>query len=112
MANTTKMAVRPVATFNLNGRVVPVQTIDEARSLWIALRDAEGLGSSDVVRGCGEYMEDGRVVAHVSYNGRMWQGAARAWNPSTVEIPATPRIVNRSDLYESGYDLPSYLVGP
>lgn len=68
MADMT-MAAR---TFNLNGQTVPVKTLDEGRALWLALRDAEDLGSSDMVRGCGEYRESGVVVAKVSYNGRMW----------------------------------------
>lgn len=85
---TTKIAVQRLAkrTFNLNGEMIPVRTIDEARGIWLAYRDAEGIGVSGCERGCGEYMEDGKVVAHVSYNGRMWQGSARAWTPSTQEI--------------------------
>jgi len=59
-------------TFNLNGRTVPVRTLDDARRLWLDLRDTEGLGASDMVKGCGRYMQDGVCVATVSYNGRMW----------------------------------------
>jgi hypothetical protein len=59
-------------SFNLNGRIVRVQTLDEARALWVALRDADALGASDMARGCGEYREGGVLVARVSYNGRMW----------------------------------------
>jgi hypothetical protein len=87
MTTTTKtMTTKGNRTFNLNGHTISVRTIDEARAMWLALRDAEGLGASDCVRGCGEYSEDGKVVAHVSYNGRMWQGAARDWSPVTPEI--------------------------
>ena len=59
-------------TFNLNGAIVAVRTLDEARAMWIDLRDSEGLGASDMVRGCGDYFEAGIKVAKVSYNGRMW----------------------------------------
>ena len=58
--------------FNLNGRMISVRTLDEGRAAWLALRDSEGLGASDMVRGCGDYFENGVKVAHVSFNGRMW----------------------------------------
>jgi hypothetical protein len=83
---TTSIAKQSKRYFNLNGEMVPVRTLDEGRSLWLAYRDVEGLGASDCERGCGEYSEDGRVVAHVSYNGRMWVGPAAAWTSSTQEV--------------------------
>jgi acyl-CoA thioesterase len=62
-------------TFNLDGKIIPVRTIDAARSLWITYRDDNGLGQSDVARGTGNfYDEEGTLVAYVSYNGRMWTG--------------------------------------
>ena len=82
----TQMAKTDERRFNLNGRWVPVRTLDEGRVMWLSLRDAESLGASDMVRGCGEYREGGRVVAHVAYNGRMWVGAAREWTSATQEI--------------------------
>jgi len=72
------MTVSGERSFNLNGKWVPVKTLDEARKVWIAFRDtADGenggmFGASDMKRGCGEYREGGVVVARVSYNGRMW----------------------------------------
>jgi hypothetical protein len=72
MARTKLHHTETHRTFNLNGRLVPVRTLDEGRALWLALRDSEMLGASDMVRGCGNYYEDGRLVARVSYNGRMW----------------------------------------
>jgi hypothetical protein len=74
-------ALREVRTFNLNGQIVPVKTLDDARRLWCLFRDsADGahggmFGASDMVRGCGEYREAGLLVARVSYNGRMWTPA-------------------------------------
>jgi hypothetical protein len=75
--------------FNLNGHVVPVKTLDEARAMWLDLRDSDGLGASDCVRGCGDYYEEGRKVAHVSYNGRMW--TPRAWR-ARCPAPASPEV--------------------
>ena len=71
-ARRVAAAARSARAINLNGRWVSVRTLDEGRALWLALRDSEGLGASDMVRGCGDYREDGRLVARVSYNGRMW----------------------------------------
>lgn len=79
MAATAKTISAAKRTFNLNGRLVSVRTLDEGRALWIALRDSEDLGASDMVRGCGNYSEGGTVVAKVSYNGRMW-------TPDGVEV--------------------------
>jgi hypothetical protein len=75
---TTETTKRAERTFNLNGKWVPVGTLDEARRLWCEYRDTAdganggGLGASDMKRGCGEYREGGVMVARVSYNGRMW----------------------------------------
>ena len=70
---TIKKAGMP--TFNLNGQIIPVRTIDTARALWIEYRDGMGLGASDMVRGCGNfYDESGTLIAYISYNGRMWTG--------------------------------------
>lgn len=58
-------------TFNLNGKVIPVRALSEARAKWIELRDADGLGASDMEEGCGEYRMGERLVAVVHYNGRI-----------------------------------------
>jgi len=79
-----KNKIQPVGnTFNLNGTMVSVRTLDEARAMWIALRDSEFLGSSDCVRGNGKYYENGQHVATVSYNGRLW--SPEPW-PACKEI--------------------------
>ena len=31
-------------------------------------------------------LDDGRIVAHVSWNGRMWEGDERSWTEQTREI--------------------------
>lgn len=70
MANAIE--TKAARTFNLNGEIVAVRTLDEARAAWCRYRDASGIGASGMVRGCGEYREGGVLVARVSYNGRMW----------------------------------------
>lgn len=44
-----------------------------------------GLGASE----CEEPIilnDDGEIIAHVSYNGRIWAGEPKNWNKSTREI--------------------------
>jgi hypothetical protein len=61
---------------NLNstaGRVsVEVASLREAsRALWAHV-DGEGLGASDMLKGFGNVTENGKVLARVTYNGRVW----------------------------------------
>jgi len=70
MTTTTMHA--SAATIQILGQRVPVKTLDEARAVWIGVRDSEGLGASDYKRGDGAYRESGVKIAHISYNGRMW----------------------------------------
>lgn len=51
-----------------------------------------GLGSSDWPGVTLVDPSTGAVVGHVSYNGRIWEGAPKAWTKNTKEIP---RIDNR-----------------
>lgn len=48
-----------------------VESVEEAVRLYEADRDAEGVGASDL--SCGYVSEDGRQVARISYNGRVWR---------------------------------------
>lgn len=75
----TKIETTAARTFNLNGKWVPVKTLDEARAMWVEYRDTTEsstgcgrIGGSELKRGCGEYREGGIMVARISYNGRMW----------------------------------------
>jgi hypothetical protein len=67
------------------GRTVKPFTTAEAASKFY--RDHIGeRGASLISHGC--YIRDahGDVIAHVSYNGRVWAGAERDWTPDTDAI--------------------------
>jgi hypothetical protein len=52
---------------------VPVASADQASALFQQYRDRYCLGASDLNEDCGAlYAVDGRLVARVSYNGRVW----------------------------------------
>ena len=66
-----------------NARVlVEVGSYAEASALYARLRDEGGHGASTMPRG--RLYRDGRLVAEVSYNGRVWQGDACVYDPSGV----------------------------
>jgi hypothetical protein len=57
-------------TISLNGRLVPVCTLLEAKWRWEAFRDANALGASDMRDGCGDVCDGhGVKVARIAYNG-------------------------------------------
>lgn len=45
-----------------------------------------GRGGASGVPGCEIVTDTGEVVGHVSYNGRVWTGAARDWAPGVEPI--------------------------
>ncbi|MCI0410683.1 MAG: hypothetical protein L0191_19345 [Acidobacteria bacterium] len=63
----------------------PVKTIEEASVIFCAIRDRLGAGSSEIsdalIRN-----EQQRVVAYVSYNGRVWWGSPGHWKPGAKPI--------------------------
>jgi hypothetical protein len=65
------------------GKTFPVATLADASALFCATRDRFGEGASrtppaDVVDG------SGNLIGHISYNGRIWAGAARDWSATTA----------------------------
>ena len=62
--------------------VVEVGSYAEASALYQRLRDEGGHGASTMPRG--RIYRDGRVVAEISYNGRVWQGDCCVYDPSGV----------------------------
>lgn len=56
-----------------------VDSLAKASAAWIAYRDLYELGNSDRAEHCGNiYGADGKtVVAHVSYNGRVWDAEGK-----------------------------------
>jgi hypothetical protein len=86
MITTQALAVR----FGNKKTVLAVDTLAAAKKAVDTLRDRmelEGRG------GASRFPEvriidlsTGNTVAHVSYNGRIWEGEPRTWTPSTREI--------------------------
>lgn len=58
---------------------VRVMTLKAASEHWCAHRDSFRLGASDMLRGNGNVKQGGKLVARVSYNGRVW-------NPDGTEV--------------------------
>lgn len=68
-------------------RSVPVDTFAEASAKVRRYIESRGMGSSGWHRnGNGTIRRDGVTIAHVSYNGRVWEGEASAWTTETREI--------------------------
>lgn len=55
--------------------VVGADTLVEARALFEAWRDRNGLGGGNMSRNCGDVREGRKVIARFSYNGRLWTPA-------------------------------------
>ena len=52
---------------------IPVRDSESASFLFSKYRDSYELGASDMKRNCGNvYDSSGALVAHISYNGRVW----------------------------------------
>lgn len=69
---------------SLGGRKYPAASFAEASNLMLGYCMDYGLGNSDLRRGDGDLTDGKRVVAHVSYNGRVWDGTAREWTNATT----------------------------
>ena len=54
-------------------RTVVVPSVEEAQALFVRLRDASGEGVSTF--GEGSVYSAGKLVARISYNGRVWDAA-------------------------------------
>ena len=75
--------------FNLFGKTYTAATYAEASALFSAARDKSGLGSSKMPLPAIE--QDGQIVGHFSYNGRIWSKPSSLWQPG-----ATPLYDNRA----------------
>lgn len=56
-----------------------LNTLAECISACEDYRDRNGLGGGNWARECGEIRKDGKTVAWVSYNGRLWNGPSPDW---------------------------------
>ena len=70
--------------FNLFGKTYTAATYAEASALFSAARDKSGLGSSKMPLPAIE--QDGQIVGHFSYNGRVWSDPSRLWQPDATPI--------------------------
>ena len=50
----------------------PVESVEDARNRWEALREQSGLGCSVIGNGVTVVDEQGEFIASISYNGRVW----------------------------------------
>ena len=71
-----------MAVLRLNGELVLVESLEDAGRKVDADREASGVGATEWYshgKFQGYVREGGKVIGHVSYNGRTWAGAA--WKP-------------------------------
>jgi hypothetical protein len=55
---------------------VAVSDAEQVIEIWSRYRDGNGIGASDMKRGCGDLVDvKGKKVGRVSYNGRIWDVA-------------------------------------
>jgi len=64
---------------------VEVASFVEARNACVKFIDDNDLGGGNWSGG--EIINnEGKIIAHVSYNGRVWEGKSMDWKSSTIEI--------------------------
>ena len=68
------------ATMTIGRRSYPVASLAEASAMFIAARDRAGTGGRDTPTPL-LFDREGRQIAYVSYNGRVWAGTPRDWKP-------------------------------
>lgn len=65
-------------TFELFGKTYTASDFADASAQFSAARDKSGRGSSTMPLPA--IMQDGNVVGHFSYNGRIWSQRCTAWS--------------------------------
>lgn len=65
-----------------NAPVVEITTLNQASAIYRAFIEQNDLGGRDA--GIALIKHQGKVVAHVSYNGRVWEG--KSWTPDSKPI--------------------------
>ena len=61
----------------VNGKTFPATSLAQVSKAYLDTIAALGLGSSQVPKCL--IVDRGRVLAHVSYNGRVWPGDPQSW---------------------------------
>jgi hypothetical protein len=69
-------------------RLVEVASYAEASRFYAELRDRSGRGASTMPEGRIYDAETEKLVAVVSYNGRIWQGERSLFDPFEAEVRA------------------------
>lgn len=80
MTNTTQALFLQVG-----GKCFPVASFKEASDKFSVVRDAIGNGASETPS---PLLTDstGRVIGHISYNGRIWPGTPQAWRSGLAPL--------------------------
>ncbi len=84
MSTLTTTGARYALGLGASRRLQACASMEEASALYEGLRDTSGLGASRLPEGRIYDLSDSKPqwVAHVSYNGRVWQG--RRWSEGSV----------------------------
>lgn len=87
LATSTPPAMTMEIPFTPCGPLPPtlVRTIENASEVFCALRDRLEAGSAEISEALIRD-EGGVIVAHVSYNGRVWWGTPEGWTPDAKPI--------------------------
>jgi hypothetical protein len=76
----TAVAAREFDHFRIDGRKFPFTNPGEVSGAYRATIDALALGASETPS-CEIFDSSGRVSGYVSYNGKVWRGDQRDWQP-------------------------------
>lgn len=68
--------------FRVNKMAFECGSLQECSETYSNVRDGLGLGASRL--GPAALFQDGKQVGHISYNGRVWAGTAKAWTAQTT----------------------------
>lgn len=74
----------PIAV-RINGRTFPFTSYAEVSASYRATIDRLGLGCSQTPN-CDLIAADGSTFGYVSYNGRVWRGSQRDWQPDKTPV--------------------------
>jgi hypothetical protein len=77
--------VTATLTLKIGRRAYSVPSYADASRMFCAARDKSGLGASRVPTPL-IYDANGQQVAYVSYNGRVWAGSPRDWQPGRTPL--------------------------
>ncbi len=70
--NTQLISQQDSLFVKLGKKKFPVSSYQDASDKWVAYRDQTCAGVSEIGNGVHIYNTFNKVVAHVSYNGRIW----------------------------------------